>query len=369
MPQTINTNLLVEAHLRGHEPITLAQAKNQLRQRRPLWILDFDGSLLACNLLALWLWGFLKSGQDIDVHSLLGTKVFSVFARNLYRIPPADNVRFYEIKCAIARWIERFYPERPEIIDAFKAAVLSRPDTAKIWNQAQLAHLKLNRPVWTYPLNITPPESDDTSLRLEMQTTVTLVRIDQKQFQFIAYYQPLQLTTYVFEEQYKKLIDLYGKISYVQPYGFGGELDNKEIQPNGIGEHLKGSKELLIPEPITLYADASEQSQQAFNALEKAGLRFRVLPASEYPAPYATWEDDMVFEGLTNVQSFADALHHFDSEVKSSLGKWKSAAIRNPNQELIDWMEELRQRQLGQARAELARMRAHDRESNGTGIR
>jgi hypothetical protein len=78
------------------------EVKAWLPKHQPVWLVGLDGTVIAANLLALWLWDVLS--QDLlQSEKLPLLRTFDILSQNFNRIPLAKNRDFFEKSLSMPR--------------------------------------------------------------------------------------------------------------------------------------------------------------------------------------------------------------------------------------------------------------------------
>ena len=78
------------------------EVKAWLSKHQPVWLIRLDGTVIAANLLMLWLWNVL-SLDLLHSKKLPMLRTFDIFAQNLNHIPLAKNRDFFEKSLSMPR--------------------------------------------------------------------------------------------------------------------------------------------------------------------------------------------------------------------------------------------------------------------------
>jgi hypothetical protein len=110
----------------------------------------------------------------------------------------------------------------------------------------------------------------------------------------------------------------------------------------------------LSQPPVTLYATRGEESQRAFALLEQAGIRFRVVPAPRRRHPSVEWGDGVQATGLEGIADLVARLDEMKGATFDELARTMPYLLEQPDAALKTFMEEVRARQLEEARTVMA---------------
>lgn len=152
-------------HDAENKPIDILDALKSLDTDVPAWRVGSDGTLLAANALALWMW-------EVPLHEEEPTEqvnVFDIFARNFDRVPVGLNADFWEAKLRIERAIDA---EKSAFEGILRRSIEFRDLSLQVTGSPP-------RPVWRYMLSIRDPETSASSPSfLRFITTVKAVSVD-----------------------------------------------------------------------------------------------------------------------------------------------------------------------------------------------
>ena len=192
----------------NYPKLTLNEAKDQLKEFYPAWLLTREGMVIGANLMAIWLWNI----PQLDI--LFSSNAATIFSSNFNRIPKEQNNEFYSKKAAVMkRVIARFG------IDAYLPYIDGLRNDPDLWNIYEWG-LWLNpnewetKREWQYPLIITNPEADHDATPLKFQVTVSRFDSDAG---FLAVYRPASDDTQeICERVFTRLQSVEPIIDYAQ---------------------------------------------------------------------------------------------------------------------------------------------------------
>ncbi len=192
---------------REHAVTSLEAAKAALRRFYPAWISLLDGHLYAMNATSLWLWDAQMSGQDFETRTFRGANIFTIFARNLYRIPAADNAGFFRAQFLIEHSIYGEHPEPP-----FTDATRRNHELQSLYRAVDMSNLE---DLWQYELRIQSPEDMRPRL-LSFRVTVSAIAVDGKPFGYVWVCKPTSDTYSIIRKKYKEIFRKRRRGSYVK---------------------------------------------------------------------------------------------------------------------------------------------------------
>lgn len=174
----------------------------------------------------------------VDTTAILGVNAFSIFARNLDRIPIEHNKDFYATKFSIEARIFGDDPKAP-----LAKARKSHPALQALYETLDIKELGL---LWQYMLRIAPPRTSYLRPYLAFKTTVCAIINANEPDGYIASYSPLGRTRDIIRAQYRIISASLRDGSYVLYLTRGGESDTKEHLVNGTS---------IIPEDETFWRE------------------------------------------------------------------------------------------------------------------
>lgn len=205
-----------------YPPTTREQAETRLKGDRgywPVWILDEKGTVLAANLLILWVWEGLL-GDKLDAAHFLNFNVFDIYSRpeNIKRIAMPQKVSdFLYTKILVFKKLEELLP--PQTVSNFKEVILNHPVLRLIYLHADN---ELGEE-WSYTLKILQPHtnllSEHREEYLEFEGSVERIIENDDLKGYVVTYQPLKGTIKFIEQEFHRLIEHFGKEAYVQYQG------------------------------------------------------------------------------------------------------------------------------------------------------
>ena len=116
-----------------------------------------------------------------------------------------------------------------------------------------------------------------------------------------------------------------------------------------------GAAALLAKAPVTLILTEAIQSEEAFQILEQAHIRFTARSHSSKRAPTAVWSGEK-FVGLARIRELARGLRASESVVTKRIHEGPTEHLGPADPGLSQWMADVRERQMDDARAVFARM-------------
>lgn len=349
------------AHVPSDKQLEAQKAQLWLYKHQPVWLLKLDGTLIAANLLALWLWDLLSPGL-LQAQELPPLRAFDIFAANLKRLPLSENSDFLQRKSSTAKFVEERTEFGEEPILAFKQAMMKRPELKEIYVKADAEDFPKT---FNYELNIKPPRQLKPPALLQFKTHVyMLLGQDGKAIGFGTVYNPLGITQSIVETKCKQLIDRYGNMSYILYNEGGGDFAVKERFTETQRAHdkaphssaLSENEVSLLSQPdITLYANRSEQSQQVFEMLEETHLGFRVVASPRRKVPSTEW-GGIRFRGLEGAQHLVRMLEAFESTFITEAKKTMPNRFKNVESKRDRPMDEKTSRQIDEARTVMSKL-------------
>jgi len=147
--------------------IDLASTDALLKKSIPAWRLTPDGTVVAANLLAFWLFSGIRYGAEhIHPADLLGANVLNIFSRDsvLQRIPADDNAEFFAGRVAVLQEMTKRFGDQPSY-QAFRRTMLLDGRRAEIYTRVtgQIEHSGFAEDIWHYKLRIGNPEPSQVS--------------------------------------------------------------------------------------------------------------------------------------------------------------------------------------------------------------
>jgi hypothetical protein len=188
------------------------EVKDWLPKHQPVWLIGLDGTVIAANLLVLWLWGVL-SPDLVQSKKLPTLRTFDIFYQNFNRIPIAENKGFFQKKSVDAKVIENISSSEGPV-RAFKEAMLSTPQLKGIYRRAKINDFSST---FEFELNINPPEELTPPGLLQFKGTMYFpVNQEAAPVGFWTIYTPIsERTQSIIGTKYDQLLDVYDTIPYV----------------------------------------------------------------------------------------------------------------------------------------------------------
>ncbi len=121
-----------------------------------------------------------------------------------------------------------------------------------------------------------------------------------------------------------------------------------------------GQHEYILSEPnVTLHVGNTPESYEAFEALDKASIHFRIVKSDDLKTPYTTfgevfpeenefgegYEGTSRFEGVEGAKAFAQIQNNTDERLTKYLLEKHPERFEGGSPEFKKWMEEVEQRQ------------------------
>gem|GEM_PF-3864611 len=117
---------------------------------------------------------------------------------------------------------------------------------------------------------------------------------------------------------------------------------------------INGGTSLVDPKPeLTLYANDQQESLVAFTAIEKARIRFQVIPACEQPHPSVVWGGD-TFTGLDEIMALTEFLLEIDARLDAAIARQAIPLLATSDLRVKQAAEEGYQQYLTAAQAVMA---------------
>jgi hypothetical protein len=112
---------------------------------------------------------------------------------------------------------------------------------------------------------------------------------------------------------------------------------------------VEGRVQVDFEPDVTLYVGKSDEDEQAFQALETAGISFRVVPSRRRKTPSAEW-GGMVFKQISGVQNLANLITGISEASVAEGMRSMPYLFKAPDADLMQRMQKLRETELEQAR-------------------
>ncbi len=175
-----------------NQAVALWEANAILHDRMPAWRLAVDGTIIAVNRLAAWIWGAPLDAGNIDELDILGKNVFDVFAQNFERLPLAANEQFWTAKLRVANAIYQDVGDSP-----LGPLLSASPEFRKL---ATLTAIEPLGNTWYHSVRLRAPIETAERRLLEFDATVQVIRLaDGSAGGYVAQYRPVggtEIATY-----------------------------------------------------------------------------------------------------------------------------------------------------------------------------
>jgi hypothetical protein len=200
---------------------TKQQVQVGLYQRLPVWCIRPNGTLLALNLLSVWLWDITgDAGRLPSEEQISNRNIFNVFSDNFSRIAEPDEqsveASFHRTTAAIAKVLRQQYPGSPikSAVDAYARQMREAPTLQRIYERTEGDISEK----WTSLLRIRPPGAAESTGLLEFEVQVEAICEDSELLGYCAQYKPHdEHTSALVRNRAEALVRRYGPEKYVLP--------------------------------------------------------------------------------------------------------------------------------------------------------